>query len=102
MTRRPPISTLFPYPPLFRSRDSLPAETRREEGADFVDHELSSHVHGHDLLAARELPSEMGSRGRISHQHALMLLDVARTPRHADRKSTRLNSSHLVISYAVF
>src|SRR5256885_5005275 len=80
MIRRPPRSTLFPYTTLFRS-------TRRA-GDDRNPHGREGSV--------RELPSRRvharGARGgRLSVE-----------PVHQDRKSTRLNSSHLVISYAVF
>src|SRR5256885_9914900 len=72
MIRRPPRSTLFPYTTLFRSR-----VVRGEEQRD-----------RRDLLRAAHLPPrDQGLELR---------------PRRLDRKSTRLNSSHLVISYAVF
>src|SRR5438034_7770819 len=73
MTRPPPRSTLFPYTTLFRSR--LPQLGR---------------VVGRKLLHQRE--------------HARALRGVAPVARvgSGDRKSTRLNSSHTVISYAVF
>src|SRR5256885_9998947 len=77
MIRRPPRSTLFPYTTLFRSlrpRDGVEDDRHGE-------HEGEDHA-GHD---ARHV--EVTDRG-FGH--------------HADRKSTRLNSSHLVISYAVF
>src|SRR5256885_10661303 len=73
MIRRPPRSTLFPYTTLFRSHSS--AHRRRLRRRD----EQPS-------LVAPLLPDE-----RIRQRRALQ-----------DRKSTRLNSSHLVISYAVF
>src|SRR5256885_13238326 len=90
MIRRPPRSTLFPYTTLFRS-ERLPQHPR----------------HG-PALRAREPQREpqrcpgVGDDDRDERaEHAL--------PRHeqhtqgaVDRKSTRLNSSHLVISYAVF
>src|SRR2546426_7074797 len=85
MIRRPPRSTLFPYTTLFRSDGDL----------------------------ARDLQSDPGQTGDLDglctegrrERH-----DPARTPEALDgtepgprdRKSTRLNSSHLVISYAVF
>src|SRR3712207_7435389 len=88
MIRRPPRSTLFPYTTLFRSRAALP-----------VDHDVDELVpEGH----------EAGERGHVG-QRALVaprqVLDHA--PAHLgrpvrDRKSTRLNSSHANISYAVF
>src|SRR2546426_9244334 len=82
MIRRPPRSTLFPYTTLFRSRHrglarlpDLPAAAR---GVGF-DRERPRRAD----RERRELRRCQGARGR-------------------DRKSTRLNSSHLVISYAVF
>src|SRR5256885_3081097 len=86
MIRRPPRSTLFPYTTLFRSpevtRGLLMYRYRRV---------------GEARAAAREegfrgamFPWQSGSEG------------TEETQRVQDRKSTRLNSSHLVISYAVF
>src|SRR5207244_12670527 len=71
---RPPTSTLFPYTTLFRSH-------RRE---------VAVRVRlGHPLLALDRL-------------EAAELADAARRGQVVDRKSTRLNSSHQIISYAVF
>src|SRR5690349_23660432 len=87
MIRRPPRSTLFPYTTLFRSPGGLQVEiavvqhgfeTRREE----------------DRLAGRGAGAGIG-RARIDEG----ALDRAAA---TDRKSTRLNSSHVEISYAVF
>src|SRR2546426_1548340 len=79
MIRRPPRSTLFPYTTLFRSAaGSRHADLRRPRGP---------RTGG---AAVRR-----GARGRGG---PLLL----RGQRGRDRKSTRLNSSHLVISYAVF
>src|SRR5256885_12570364 len=74
MIRRPPRSTLFPYTTLFRS--SAPRRNAR--------HAESGAGHG-----APHVPHSVARIVRLS-------LGVQ------DRKSTRLNSSHLVISYAVF
>src|SRR5256885_8130272 len=73
MIRRPPRSTLFPYTTLFRSA---------------------------------EIRTRVPAGGRL-HQRAVRRTCATRRRRHdgarrLDRKSTRLNSSHLVISYAVF
>src|SRR2546422_3242490 len=76
MIRRPPRSTLFPYTTLFRSRQ----ETR------FV----HQGAHGEEP----EPPQDLGSND-------LMVMQ-AEEQHHQDRKSTRLNSSHGYISYAVF
>src|SRR5256885_12069956 len=78
MIRRPPRSTLFPYTTLFRSPEELMTEAKNL-GAPY---ELVRWV-----ARAGKLPVPNFSAGGIA------------TP---DRKSTRLNSSHLVISYAVF
>src|SRR3989442_9347106 len=75
MIRRPPRSTLFPYTTLFRSLERLGRDVRR---------------------AAREGASDGFDEHRaIEGDHARDLVEV-------DRKSTRLNSSHVRISYAVF
>src|SRR2546422_1791009 len=74
MIRRPPRSTLFPYTTLFRSRLARPElrEEAREEAEGRANHEEGAH-------RRRLRPEDLG-----------------------DRKSTRLNSSHGYISYAVF
>src|SRR5690606_41387976 len=82
MLRRPPRSTLFPYTTLFRSHDGAP----------------------HAPQALVEVPARRGGRRRRrrdvhGRQH---LQGRAADPRFRDRKSTRLNSSHVKISYAVF
>src|SRR2546426_1646860 len=73
MIRRPPRSTLFPYTTLFRSGGHEGARSRGQQPGRGV---LSGHPDG---------PGRQGLGGG-----------------QGDRKSTRLNSSHLVISYAVF
>src|SRR5437764_8982734 len=79
MIRRPPRSTLFPYTTLFRSR--VPGLRLRFVGAPLE-------------ADAESLESELRERATASSIPAA----VARS----DRKSTRLNSSHRCISYAVF
>src|SRR2546426_9343040 len=83
MIRRPPRSTLFPYTTLFRS----PARGL-VAAASFVQLPLDS-----GLLAASD-------SDRLSGQRFCPPLEPF--AEKSDRKSTRLNSSHLVISYAVF
>src|SRR5258708_13167684 len=72
MIRRPPRSTLFPYTTLFRS----------------------VHVYGHSLFSAWNL-------ARV-HEPIALLQGPLLKRCQSDRKSTRLNSSHQIISYAVF
>src|SRR3712207_7998336 len=88
MIRRPPRSTLFPYTTLFRSRAQLGLGRTTERGRDVG----GDAVREHDLL--EQADHEDGEPDR----------DVLRTQpvRAQDRKSTRLNSSHANISYAVF
>src|SRR5438552_14446402 len=72
MIRRPPRSTLFPYTTLFRSR-----------------------------ILAREITCPFQTVSAVERQEARQLL-ARRALLFKDRKSTRLNSSHQIISYAVF
>src|SRR2546426_7949768 len=86
MIRRPPRSTLFPYPTLSRS----PAEG----GAAFlVDLPPAPTL----TEAARRETAELQVLAPPAAKRSILLVDD-----DPDRKSTRLNSSHLVISYAVF
>src|SRR3712207_8502377 len=87
MIRRPPRSTLFPYTTLFRSPI---------EGSGVDPSGSSARASGFGLLAGLVFPEEL-RRGRI--EHALVF---AYPYTRSDRKSTRLNSSHANISYAVF
>src|SRR3989475_4552896 len=97
MIRRPPRSTLFPYTTLFRSQERLATG----EDQEHVRVDLGDLVQHATALAGGELPSRVGARER--RHVAVRALEVAplcQVPR--DRKSTRLNSSHSQISYAVF
>src|SRR5260221_8837908 len=77
MIRRPPRSTLFPYTTLFRSHRLLLGQNAQAKGR-------------RPHAGAAHHPGQLDAR-------------VERTTRASrDRKSTRLNSSHTVISYAVF
>src|SRR5258708_29278609 len=86
MIRRPPRSTLFPYTTLFRSRESVASGNRYPRTE-------------YDTLI-----------GKLAAQHnvkpeQIVLGCAASFPisvSYSDRKSTRLNSSHQIISYAVF
>src|SRR3712207_7853756 len=88
MIRRPPRSTLFPYTTLFRSRLFGASNGELPLGALDLDASLLQRRTQalHLLLGALHLPD-------VLLDHALRL---------TDRKSTRLNSSHANISYAVF
>src|SRR3712207_7032234 len=88
MIRRPPRSTLFPYTTLFRSE---PAQLEAERFTRLVCHtkHRGSSIGG-SVMGARALST--------SFRIAVVVSSVAAL----DRKSTRLNSSHANISYAVF
>src|SRR5688572_31115013 len=93
MLRRPPSSTLFPYTTLFRS--GRVAEDAAQGSAVARDDRLAE---GHVL---EELVGDHRSgvlEVQVGHEPGGGGRDVARE----DRKSTRLNSSHSQISYAVF
>src|SRR5258708_37529247 len=76
MIRRPPRSTLFPYTTLFRSCDSCAQEYQRDQKMEGTMSEIFS--------------------------AAMPDIDFENRIHFLDRKSTRLNSSHQIISYAVF
>src|SRR5689334_24726682 len=81
MIRRPPRSTLFPYTTLFRSWLVI-------ERAETAVHARDRHIAGHEVDVARANFDGAGAEDD----------ELGRE----DRKSTRLNSSHSSISYAVF
>src|SRR3712207_8382412 len=87
MIRRPPRSTLFPYTTLFRS------DRRRHHG--FAEQPGQRHLRPRH--AAR-----LGDLGHPLDDHLVRLLVQLAAELVGDRKSTRLNSSHANISYAVF
>src|SRR5258708_17898670 len=88
MIRRPPRSTLFPYTTLFRSLVALSYAAKHHLAASQIlirlDGEYGNAAVVIQVLSTAALPYSPSRRMRI------------------DRKSTRLNSSHQIISYAVF
>src|SRR3712207_7313572 len=80
MIRRPPRSTLFPYTTLFRSRDADGGQDHDDGRADARHRDVAEHPDRADAVQPGGLGDVVGE----------------------DRKSTRLNSSHANISYAVF
>src|SRR5256885_10887844 len=93
MIRRPPRSTLFPYTTLFRSGARFTGEICGLVAAKFA----ALLQHGAFRAAGIE------EIARVRRQHCVEDGgDGAGRDFGLDRKSTRLNSSHLVISYAVF
>src|SRR3712207_7387448 len=90
MIRRPPRSTLFPYTTLFRSLD-----WEKKSGARYL-----QTWHGTPLKRIHN-DVRWAPEGRLAYlEHDIARWDLLLSPK--DRKSTRLNSSHANISYAVF
>src|SRR3712207_8912680 len=95
MIRRPPRSTLFPYTTLFRSLRG--AEVEGEVGDGRSDEgEAEGSDRAGDEAAQRRRRERRGGPAGAGHPVPLQ------RRHHRDRKSTRLNSSHANISYAVF
>src|SRR2546429_3466017 len=90
MIRRPPRSTLFPYTTLFRSI----CEVRK--GEDLREYTITPEEVGFTRVTDRH-----AFQGATPAYNAKMLKDLL-SGQNQDRKSTRLNSSHGYISYAVF
>src|SRR5690242_21131965 len=88
MIRRPPRSTLFPYTTLFRSRSGAARAVRLLHQADEVFAFAELDPAFAELLEADRKPGLEHARQQAADAE--------------DRKSTRLNSSHMSISYAVF
>src|SRR3712207_7813282 len=89
MIRRPPRSTLFPYTTLFRSHHAI--------GPAGIERGVCLRYGHHDLGLGKALPCFLEKRRQHDGvaEHEVM-------GDEQDRKSTRLNSSHANISYAVF
>src|SRR3712207_7119268 len=98
MIRRPPRSTLFPYPTLFRS-EAARTVVRVGLGGPRARPDLGE-VGAEDQLAAAEHDGVVQRLG-LGAQERVPAGDRRREDQ-GDRKSTRLNSSHANISYAVF
>src|SRR3712207_9118133 len=102
MIRRPPRSTLFPYTTLFRSRDVLADDRRGDPDAGDVQAQGGEGRHGHRAEGAQEARRGHlvdGDSGPRRGATGAGVVPAVRLPQ--DRKSTRLNSSHANISYAV-
>src|SRR3989442_6347821 len=97
MIRRPPRSTLFPYTTLFRSEYRILdlRTVEKEKAVTRVDWDLATIERGgHAHFMLKEIMEQPESLRNTLRGHLL--------EEEGDRKSTRLNSSHVRISYAVF
>src|SRR5258708_17664388 len=94
MIRRPPRSTLFPYTTLFRSALQIIIRVRWTPENYFVAQKHSSMTRPDRCPIAR--------RQHFAPALKKQKEGIATSVKNSDRKSTRLNSSHQIISYAVF
>src|SRR2546422_7048653 len=97
MIRRPPRSTLFPYTTLFRSQNFEPAGALEEAGQPVL--QIIQAVPRRDArpVEARTIVADLQDQLSVGHARGNQQFGG-----QLDRKSTRLNSSHGYISYAVF
>src|SRR3712207_7444734 len=97
MMRRPPRSTLFPYTTLFRSAPRLRVRAQRPEHDRALKVQPRGQLRRLRAPPAAQLVEDAPLRQLVDLRARGQQVEVAR-----DRKSTRLNSSHANISYAVF
>src|SRR3712207_8283487 len=100
MIRRPPRSTLFPYTTLFRSEDVSRAVHVRREDARYALGVVGRQRPEGQPLVEQQLHHVAHPRAALDGQPPPLRILPEETA--VDRKSTRLNSSHANISYAVF
>src|SRR3712207_8033787 len=96
MIRRPPRSTLFPYTTLFRSVLTHIEKVLARPPELVQEHTGENRVRVAVSRVTQPVQSSLVEARRVDREHPLRRLT------HRDRKSTRLNSSHANISYAVF
>src|SRR5699024_11639220 len=95
--RRPPCPPLFPYTTLFRSLDPELVGEVLGVMKDLADEGMTMIVVTHEMGFAREVADRV-----VYMDKGVIIEDGSRQSLSLDRKSTRLNSSHVSISYAVF
>src|SRR5690606_39690017 len=93
MIRQPPRCTLFPYTTLFRSELEMRRRKEKEK------QEFSYRLFRQDYQLMKEKRDYQATDG---YQSYTKYFQIPAKVLHLDRKSTRLNSSHVKISYAVF
>src|SRR5262245_63117189 len=97
MILRPPLTTLFPYTTLFRS----PGRQGSLRADQLLEGDAVQQLH-HQIQATFVGSAEVVQLHRVRRLELGRRLRLPAEPGRRDRKSTRLNSSHLGISYAVF
>src|SRR3712207_7144992 len=102
MIRRPPRSTLFPYTTLFRSDRPDHAPLGLAVHPPFLPEQIQPLQRPERPHRRHQQPDHDPSRRPPEQHPALLPPTLLSAARQRDRKSTRLNSSHANISYAVF
>src|SRR5256885_15468609 len=102
MIRRPPRSTLFPYTTLFRSALNVSPHTAAQLITDIFPENIAKSVAEGQVLQIVVFSVLFAmALALVPEPKRRPILAFAESLSETDRKSTRLNSSHLVISYAV-
>src|SRR5690606_39317835 len=100
--RRPPRSTLFPYTTLFRSeKEKVISEASPDRGYKNVEHVDRSDDRCQQDEPGKECAADREENSLRRTHHLANTIHPAAVAVNQDRKSTRLNSSHVKISYAV-
>src|SRR5258708_23448554 len=102
MIRRPPRSTLFPYTTLFRSDTEMFYWIGKEQPPQKFDPEDKQWVEIWNDVFMQYNKTAEGEFEPLKQRNVDTGMGMERVTSKVDRKSTRLNSSHQIISYAVF
>src|SRR5207302_5687361 len=100
--RPPPSSPLFPYTTLFRSKNTIYQWQLGDKGKTDAAFQSAAHVTKLDIVNNRLVPNAIEPRAAIGEYDSGTGHFTLWNTTQKDRKSTRLNSSHVKISYAVF
>src|SRR5207249_11445047 len=102
MIARPPRSPLFPYTTLFRSGIYKRRAKGHDYGVAIIAEGVGEKVDPEELRKIPGVQIEVDPHGHIRLAEVPLAMILKRRVSERDRKSTRLNSSHVSISYAVF
>src|SRR5436309_7387111 len=102
MISRPPITTLFPYTTLFRSAMDGALKLKEVSYIHAEGYPTGETKHGPNALIGETLPVVILATCDRTDEGSVRRYEMSVANIKGDRKSTRLNSSHVKISYAVF
>src|SRR5258708_28305832 len=102
MIRRPPRSTLFPYTTLFRSHSLFKSLVHLRNGCDTLRERCVTGITANRERMAQTVRESIGLVTALNPYIGYSAASEVAREAQIDRKSTRLNSSHQIISYVVF